>query len=306
VTAPTSAPYAIHPLPELAPGELLQHYEGLTFPPIERRLALRAPARPWAAAVALGGAGPVGLAVVEPAPEPGGTAQLLSLRVLPGHRRRGLGRALLAGAEDLAAAAGSGVLEGSYRTSWRSRAAVEALIAARGWSPPETRLLLARGETATARPLIARPAPPLPPEAELFGWEELAPAEREDLLASQRGDPWFPAILTPFQDEPRLEPGMSVGLRWNGRVAGWLTMHRVAFDTVQYSTFFLRSDLRRLGLARPIIREVVRRRLADPDVRYGIVAIDPANRRMRDLVDGPLRAHLPERSELRVARRRLD
>jgi len=298
-----SAVHAVQPLPELAPGTVLQHYEELTFPPLAARLARRPPRGPWCGAVALGESGPVGLAVAEL--PPAGAAQLVSLAVAPAARRRGLGGALVEQVERLAGERGAGILEGAYRTSWRSRRAVEALLASRGWSQPEARLVLARGETATARALVRQAAPELPAEAELFGWGELAGAERRAILGRQAEDPWYPEVLTPFQEEPRLEPAVSVGLRWAGEVAGWLVVHRVAFDTVQYSAFFLRPDLRGRGLGRALLREAVRRRLADPAVRYAILAVDARNQGMLRLVDGPLRPFLPRRSELRVSRKAL-
>lgn len=299
----SSPPFAIEPLADLAPGTVLQHYEELTFPPLSARLARRPPRGPWCGAVALGESGPVGLAVAEV--PPAGPAQLVSLAVVPAARRRGLGGALVGTVERLAAERGAAALEGAYRTSWRSRRAVEALVASRGWSPPETRLVLARGETATARELVRQGAPELPVEAELFGWGDLAEAERRAILDRQEDDPWYPEVLTPFQEEPRLEPAVSVGLRWAGEVAGWLIVHRVAFDTVQYSAFFLRPDLRGRGLGRALLREAVRRRLADPAVRHSILAVDARNQSMLRLVDGPLRPFLPHRSELRVCRKSL-
>jgi GNAT superfamily N-acetyltransferase len=310
--APSSLPgppagYALQPLAALTVAEVLQHYEDLTFPPVARRLAVRPAAGAWRGAVALDERGPVGLALVETgAPGDPGTAQLFSLAVLPGHRRRRLGGALVAAAERLARDAGAHAIEGAFRTSWRSRRAIEALLAGRGWPAPETRMVLARGETGFARAYLRAPAPELPPKAEIFAWEELTAAERDLILERQRDDPWFPAILTPFQEEPRLEPTVSVGLRWRGEVAGWLICHRVAFDTLQYSAYFVREDLRGRGLGAALMREGVRRRLADPDIRHAILAIDARNRRVRALIEGPFRRYFAGISELRVSRRRLD
>ncbi len=310
--SPRGAPgpgYAIQPRERLSVAEILQHDEELTFPPIARRLAVRPAAGVWRGAWALDEAGPVGLALVETdrAGAAGGreTAQLLSLAVLPGHRRRGLGGALLAAVEGLAGAAGAAALEGAYRTSWRTRPAIEALLAGRGWSPPETRMILARGETAFARRILRTPAPELPAGAEIFTWEELTEGEREAVLSRQLEDPWYPEILAPFQEAPRLEPTISVGLRWRGEVAGWMICHRVAFDTLQYSAFFLREDLRGRGLGWALLREAVRRRLADPDLTYAILAVDARNRRMRAMVEERLKDYLAGISELRVSRKRL-
>lgn len=301
---PPASGHVIQRLDRLAPEEVLQHYEDLTFPPLANRLAVRRPAGPWRGVVALAAGGPVGLALVETGARD--AAQLVSLAVLPGHRRRGLGSALIAGAEELARDAGAPTLEGAYRTSWRQRAAIEALVRSRGWSPPETRLVLARGETGFARHLLRNPAPELPEGARIFAWEELSTAERDRILERQHQDPWFPEILTPFQEEPRLEPTISVGLRWRGEVAGWMICHRVAFDTLQYSAFFVREDLRGRNLGWALLREAVRRRLADPDLRYAILAVDARNHRMLALVRGRFRPYLARTSELRVSRKRLD
>jgi GNAT superfamily N-acetyltransferase len=307
---PPEAGYAIQPLARLDASEVLQHYEDLTFPPVARRLAVRPAEGEWRGALAVGGEGPVGLALLQAGPRAGGggeeTAQLFSLAVLPGHRRRGVGGALVAAAERLAGDAGELAIEGAYRTSWRSRGAIEALLRSRAWSPPETRLVLARGESGFARRFLRAPVPELPPEAELFTWDDLPEAERDRILARQREDPWYPEILTPFQEEPRLEPTVSVGLRWRGEVAGWMICHRVAFDTLQYSALFLRDDLRGSGLGRALLRDAVRRRLADPDIRHAILAVDASNAPVRAWLEQASPRYLAGTSELRVSRKGLE
>jgi GNAT superfamily N-acetyltransferase len=305
-TAP-GAGYALQPLAGLTVGEVLQHYEELTFPPVARRLAVRSTNGVWCGAVALGAGGPVGLALVEVAAtaEPG-TAQLFSLAVLPDHRGRKLGGALVGVAERVARDAGCVAIQGAFRTSWRDCPAIEALLASRGWSSPETRMVLARSESAFAHAYLRAPATELPVEAEIFSWEQLTAAERGQILGRQEDDPWFPAVLTPFQEEPRLEPTISVGLRWQGEVTGWLICHRVAFDTLQYSAYFVRQDLRGRGLGQALLREGIRRRLADPDIRRAILAVDARNHRVRALVEGRFRHFFTGISELRVSGKRLD
>ncbi|HEX6201294.1 MAG TPA: GNAT family N-acetyltransferase [Thermoanaerobaculia bacterium] len=303
---PAEAGYAIQPFARLGVSEVLQHYEELTFPPVARRLAVRPAEGEWRGALAVGPGGPVGLALLELGGRGGGgTAQLFSLAVAPSHRRRGVGTALVAAAEGLAGDAGAREIEGAYRTSWRSREAIEALLRSRGWSPPETRLVLARGESGFARRFLRAPAPRLPPEAEIFSWDELTEAEREAILERQRDDPWYPDVLTPFQEEPRLEPTVSVGLRWRGAVAGWMICHRVAFDTLQYSALFLRDDLRGSGLGRALLRDAVRRRLADPDIRHTILAVDARNTPVRAWLEQAAPRYLAGISELRVSRKGL-
>jgi GNAT superfamily N-acetyltransferase len=323
--------YAVDSLPELTPDRVLLHFERLTFPPIARRLSVRPGSRRWLGAAALEPGGPVGLLVaalpdaadgggggaeIEGATEAGsgagagaaqpapGVVEVLSFLVLPRHRGRGLGTALLARVEELAAEAGATAIQGAYRTSWRSRAAIEALLASRGWTPPQTRVLLARSSTASARPLVERQAPPLPPEAEVAAWEDLTDADHA-AMAAICAEAGFPRQLSPYQDPDRLEAGISTVLRWEGRAAGWLTVHRISFDTVQYSALYLHPRVRGQKLYWVLLREAARRRLADPDLQGAIFAIAPDNRVMRGVIDGPMRRHFVQRSELRVSRKEL-
>ncbi len=321
--------YAVAALPELTPDRVLLHYEGLTFPPVDRRLAVRPGSRRWLGAAALGPSGPVGLLVAALPGEPGdgeaghcegegeepgglaaeaesspGVAEVVSFLILPRHRGRGLGTALLARVEELAAEAGARALRGAYRTSWRSRAAIEALLTSRGWSPPRTRVLLARSSTGSARPLLTRQAPPLPPQAEVVAWEDLTEADHR-AMAAICGEEGFPGRLSPYQDPDRLAGGISTALRWEGEAAGWLTVHRISFDTVQYSSLYLHPRVRGHKLYWALLREAARRRLADPDLQAAIFAFAPDNEVMRRVIDGPMKRHFVQRSELRVSRKDL-
>jgi GNAT superfamily N-acetyltransferase len=300
VTPPT---YLVQPIADLRPADLVDTYEGLTFPPIERRAELRLVTEPLFGAAALGEDGPVGLVAAKlRTPE---LARILSLLVEPAHRGRGIATHLLARCEELAAERGVREIEGLYRTSWRSREAIERLLRTAGWSEPQTRHLIGRGATESLGSLGTLPPANLPPELELFSWQALAPEEERAILDRQEREGWFPEALSPFQVAPRLEREISVGLRARGEVAGWMIVHRLAHDTVQYSALFVRDDLRRTGAARALVAEAIRRRLQNPAIRHGVFLVDARNEAMLRFAKGPLRPLLTKVSELRVATKAL-
>lgn len=298
-----SSTYVVQPLPELRLSDLVDAYEHLTFPPVEKRAELRQVSGALFGAVALDTEGPVALLVAER--RGGARCRLLSLFVLPDHRERGLASHLLARSEELAAERGATELEGFYRTSWRSLAAIERLLRNAGWSPPQTRCLIGRGARDTLGSIGELAPVKLPEGVELFTWRDLSNAEERSILERQEREGWFPQALTPFQAAPRIEQNISVGLRVAGEVAGWMIVHRLSYDTVQYSALFVRHDLRGSGLARALVAEAIRRRLQVPAIRHGVFLVDTRNKPMLRFAEGPLRPLLAQRSELRVSRKKL-
>ena len=80
---------------------------------------------------------------------------------------------------------------------------------------------------------------------------------------------------------------------------------RLSTDTLQYSSFFVRSDLRQRGLGWALVREAVRRRLEDPSLRHAILTVDARNKRVRSLVEEHLGDYLESVSELKVSSKQL-
>lgn len=314
-SAPKHSPpdgFTIQTLAPVSRPEDLGNLPGLAGPDLGNRLPHRPPPGSWLSALALGESGVAGMVVVEISDgeddEPV-AAHLLSLVVAPAHRRQGLGHALLATAEEMAREAGAGELYGSYRTSWDSQPAVEALIEDRDWGTPETRMIIARGETDRARRLIEAKGADLPEEAEIVPLKELSYEELESVLDAPQTNPGaigsMPMEQPDADDAPKLEPKVSVALRWKGRVAGFLVCHRLSTDTLQYSSFFVRSDLRQRGLGWALVREAVRRRLEDPSLRHAILTVDARNKRVRSLVEEHLGDYLESVSELKVSSKQL-
>lgn len=242
--------------------------------------------------------GPAGLALAYARPgEP--NAQLLSLFVAPAQRNAGLGTTLLRRLEETLAAAGCERLWATYSSGPAAAPAFERVLEKRGWEPPRPQVTIFKSDMAH----LGR-APwlelPLPEEFSAVPWGELGEAEREGVLAGQTGQPWYPEDLSPFLEPDIMEPLTSVGLRFEGRVIGWMICHRIAEDAIRYSSLFVREEFRERRLGVPLVAAALRRQRASPIARL-IWIVSVKNAVMLRLVERYLTPYLTSRSESRGA-----
>lgn len=300
---PSPGPDASYRSEHLTLAAALDRFEALTFPSLSRQAAAHTINEPLLAACARRRGEMVGLGLAELSAD-GRAARLLSLFVRPADRRRGVAAALLSALAEAAGREGARRLEVAFRSDWPATATLERLLGRLGWTSPQPVMLLFKGtmdDIAAARWI--RRCPP-PPGYEIFPWAELRAHERRDLLARERSAPWYPRTLSPFQEEARLEPINSLGLRHHGEVVGWIITHRLVADTIQYTTLFVRRDLRRLGRALPLLAEAVRRQMIS-GVPKGTCAVQPHNRAMAAYMRRRFVPYGISLSELRRSRKEL-
>jgi GNAT superfamily N-acetyltransferase len=282
----------------------------LTFPNFFHLLA-QSGAPEVVAVGALQNGRPVGLALAGQ-PAPNGPAQVVSLFVSKPYRGQGLGKALLTTAEEELARRGVPTMRLEYSTAMPDRDPLEALLRGRGWAAPAPWMLMCRADERTCAapffhpPLFTRIEQGLA-GAELFPWEELRPGEKEALLAEQRAEhPWFPAYLSPFQEELALGRSVSVGLRLGGQVVGWLITHQITPTAVRYSWGYVRPDLFRRGAYLLLMRAVVWRHVQE--MPRGFQALWAVLLRDRDMAQFVRRRFAPwllSLSEVRAAHKLL-
>jgi GNAT superfamily N-acetyltransferase len=211
-------------------------------------------------------------------------------------RGRGLGTLLLAAVEAEMTRRGQPSLDLAFRDNWASAAALRALLRGRGWSEPATQALLVN----TDRRILELPwlePRPLPEGYEIFPWSELSASERREMVGRQQRDPWYPDSLTPFQLEEGIDREVSVGLRHDGRVIGWLLAHRVKDDLVQYTSLFVEAGHATVGRGLALIAAAAQRQAATAASR-AIFMVQSENHAMRRLLERRLAPYVTERSEL--------
>lgn len=181
-------------------------------------------------------------------------AELLSLFVAPFHRLGGVGTSLLGLAEAFLLAGGMDRMHTTWSGTLPGAAAFQAVLAERKWGKPYRRLLTLRGDMSgdfgrRVREMYPKYESPdcLPRQYSLSLWANMTPAERTFILSKQGQPNWYEPRANPFREENFLIPTISLLLRKEGEVAGWLTVHRTAPDVLRYTDVFIREDLKRAG-----------------------------------------------------------
>lgn len=207
---------------------------------------------------------PVGLALGELPTGATGTAELLSVFVPAAERRKGIATRLVAALEDLVGERGCPALQAVYTTGKPEIDAIERLFQQRGWQPPVARTVTVRfsPQQALTTNWFGRLRFP-GSDYEIISWSDVRPDEREALMREQEAEHWIPSGLEPWKhDRTGYEPISSVGLRKNGRLAGWVINHRVSPDTVRFTCSWMRDDMRGLARILPLYTESLKRLIA--------------------------------------------
>lgn len=203
---------------------------------------------------------PVGLLVAELPVEKGGEPELLSLFVPSDLRGRGIATALVERLETEVAARRFERLVAVYMTGKPSIEAVERIFQKREWQPPETRMVSVKFNLETLAEAAWLRRYKLGPEYEIFPWAELRNEERDEIRESHEKLGWIASDLLPWDYEKTgVEPLTSVGVRYKGKVVGWVLNHRLSEDTIRYTCSFIHKSLGRLGKIVPLYGESFRR-----------------------------------------------
>lgn len=155
----------------------------------------------------------------------GAAIRVLWLYVVPEARGSGLGRRLLDAVEAAARGDGAQHLVGRWLEGRPSTPAVERLVAA--WDDPRHRATIYRVHDADAAVVVRLPwvlDPPSRPGYDLFAWSTLSDAERQRVEAElASGELTATATFDPFlPNRFPVDPDLSVGIRYGGRVVGWM------------------------------------------------------------------------------------
>jgi GNAT superfamily N-acetyltransferase len=286
-------------------------YAPLAFPAYRAWLPHASPAGPIRAfGVGMEGR-PVGLILGTDGPpsipnHPRPPAQIVSLFVAPDQRGGGLGAALLAQMEAALEQAGQSAVHLEYTHGLPTTPALEKILARRQWSSPRcwSRLYRIGGNIATARWLTY----PLPAGFSAFAWVDLPAEERAALQQLPRAKWWWPAELSPFSDTALLAPEISLGLRFEDALVGWLIAHRLSPEVVRYTSLFVREQARGRLPGMALLAAGIRRHMAHCAPTYheqGLFMVKTDNALMTRLAEKHLRPYCAKAHEIWGASKRL-
>ncbi|MGL1861376.1 MAG: GNAT family N-acetyltransferase [Pseudodesulfovibrio sp.] len=231
----------------LSPAEV-HGFAAMTFPAYRSRLG-----NGTLAVGAYSGNVSAGLALISPLSDRT-TVELLSLYIDFPHRLQGIGAMLLGHAEKTLKRANIPSIHTSWSETLPGAPALQAVLVKSGWSEPYKRMFTLRGDMDGDFGKGVREMYPkyessdcLPRKYQLSRWFDMTDADRA-FIKSKEGQPnWHEPRANPFRDEATMESTNSLVLRKDGDIAGWLTVHRSAPDTLRYTDVFIRADLKRAG-----------------------------------------------------------
>lgn len=210
------------------------------------------------------------------------TAEILSLYVKPDYREIGIGSALLLEIEGRLHQMGCESVKLTYYAGKTITPVLEAFLDKQGWSTPKVQSLIytTHIELMAQAPWFRKSA--FPGKMQSFLWSELSEIERERLRDSEAIG--YPPYLSPFRNEQKLEKLISLGLRAEGHVVGWSLVHRIAGDTLLYSSLFVQSQYQHLGSAIMLLAASIQLQ-QEHGIPYSMFAVNLDNPFMMRIVD---------------------
>jgi GNAT superfamily N-acetyltransferase len=268
----------------------------MTYPAYRECLLTAEPGQETVGVVAFTEGKPCGLALAQLCWS-GTPAEVLSVFVERSRRGQGIGGQLLARITDLLKEQNEPLVLARYPRGRESTPAVEYLLANQGWGEPRPHLLLFRVGKLSLGVLHApwmQPRP-LPTGFTLFEWAQSTEADLA-VAAEYHQDPDFPPGVTPFREEDSIDPRISLGLREQGRLVGWLVTHRINEGMTRYACLFVHPSVSVKGLGWRLITQAIRRQIeanGHRDDFQAVWAIAPGNP-LAGFVRRCLAPHMPD------------
>jgi cytochrome P450/GNAT superfamily N-acetyltransferase len=268
-------------------------YESFTYPYYRAKLQAIEPEGFVVAIAANSDLGePIGLALAEIGQD-SKFALVLSIFVKPNYRSQGIGTTLLIRLGEELAIRGCTEAKLRYVTGKPTTPALESLLTKCNWAHPQFNFLVCKSNLTNIlnAPWMHKEYR-LPPSFTIFPWGEMTSEERQTIQQEQEANPWIPDFHVPSTHETdNLEPLNSLGLRYKGQVVGWILTHRIAPDTIRYTSMFVRQDLQKM--ARGIALLVNAIRLQDKaNIPNGIWIVSNKNMPMVGFVKKRMLAYL--------------
>jgi GNAT superfamily N-acetyltransferase len=244
--------------------ETSPRYAGLTFPRY-RNVLKRTPLLNGLIAIGAAYMGvPVGL-ILGGVSEQNDHAEILSLSTVPSHRGKGIAQQLLSTAVEQLKARGCQQVDLYYVNGKPTTPALERILEKGSWTPPQPITIIAHSDMNHVREKLINLEYPLPEEAEIFAWHDLTDADRSEIeQREQQPGGWYTnptttfGLVSPFIDIDRIDQS-SVGVRFRGKVVGWMITHRISPQSIRYTSLFVSSEVRQHNLGIMLILKALKR-----------------------------------------------
>ncbi|MCE2981926.1 MAG: GNAT family N-acetyltransferase [Parachlamydia sp.] len=175
------------------------------------------------------------------------TAQLFALHVREPLRNQGIGQSLLSTLEKTLHEKKIKALGFEYEKSDPAAPALERILKNLGWSPPSYYFIRLTFDTAAFNPPWIQRSVSFPKGFTLFPWQKRTLSDKQRIhYLMEQGH--FPPYLSPLREEAAIHMPSSFGLRHEGKIIGWSITHLLNEETLRYTTLYIHSNYKQLGL----------------------------------------------------------
>jgi uncharacterized protein (TIGR03032 family) len=267
------------------------NYETLTFPNIRKRWSRRQPQGELLAVIAEISEQPVGLVIAELISN---VVEIISFYVLPEYRQKGIGKALVKNLESGLISLGCQSLKINYKSTELTQIALEPLLKSLDWQSPQIDFVLGKStiEKMSQAPWLKKY--PLPGQFIVFPWSELTDEDRKQITQMD-----YPTALNPFNSNS-FESINSLGLRYQEQMVGWIITHRVAEDSIRYSSLFVDQPFQKMGRGIALLSQSILSQIATTVPRC-LFAVPTENQEMLGFVTRRLQPYLTQLSDSRIS-----
>ena len=183
---------------------------------------------------------PVGLALGYAEEQPF-LGKIFSLWVEESHRQKKVGSALFEALMQTLKGIGCRHLVFTYPAEIPTLTAIEHILKKHSWEGPRVFIKRYKFDGFTFNPDWVNKPYQLQEGFEEFPWHTLKKSEM-DKIRHQIAQGHFEPLISPLgHDENIIEPLNSLGLRYKGEVVGWMVTHRIARDTIRYSSLYIQK-----------------------------------------------------------------
>ena len=233
---------------------------------------------------------PAGLAVlIHPALGAAGSCRVHTLHVTEGCRGRGIGSLLLGRAVENAAGMGAGTvyLDFSRRNDWAP--AMDKLASKTGFETADEFIVHHVSFSPAGLCAHLRYLDGLTAEGtgqKVIRACPITGLSKEECRHIRKGEGiWYPRGLNPFLGEGQVNSSLSLALKKEEEVAGWVDVRDLDYRTIMFNTVFIKDDYRGRGWFTSLLKQSLERLKAFPEINRAVYKTKPENQVLLSVMD---------------------
>jgi hypothetical protein len=269
--------FKINPEYELIKQDSVNDFLYFTFP-VYRILLLTNPENACAIGVRIKGK-PAGLLTALLYP-PDKTATVVSVFVEKKYRNKGIATGLFTELRSFLTETGYVKIKIEYVRQPGPTVFLEKILTRNGWSTPELKTLLCKIHYKSLLKSGWLTKYRLPEKFSVFQWKDVSPEEKETLMSYENKEGWYQQHLNPFLMDVKKQSPNSLGLRYEGKIVGWIIVQNLSKNSLNYARLFIYSDFRDTGAIIILLSESIKMQ-ASMKIPYGCFSVDVDNRKMK-------------------------